>query len=172
MRFWSNRISRLFPALFLVILICTISRFFRDEDEQEFAREGSDLLWAVAFLTNYNLVFVHKDSYFDGFLKPSITRHLWTLSIEEQYYLCWPIILYCWTKIFPASQKKAKAGEDVHYMDCTRDRDRDMMPFLRALCFGECLVISLSYFSSLHTIDKLGMSAAYYSTWSRMGGNI
>ena len=166
MRFWANRILRLFPALFLVIIFCSISRLFRDEDEQEFSREGSDLLWAVAFLTNYNLVFVHKDNYFDGFRKPSITRHLWTLSIEEQYYLCWPIALYGWTKMFPARKREREDKSD-------NDRkNQDMMPCLQAMCFGECLVIAFSYFSSLLTIQELGMSAAYYSTWSRMGGDV
>ena len=87
LRFWSNRVARLFPAVMLIIVLCAISRFLRIEDEAEYSREGNDLLWAVAFLTNYNLVFVHKDGYFDAFAKPSITRHLWTLSIEEQVSL-------------------------------------------------------------------------------------
>jgi len=40
---------------------------------------------------------------------------------------------------------------------------------LYALCVGECLVILLSYLSSFPTIEEMGMSAAYFSTWSRCG---
>ena len=58
--FSRNRVARLFPGLFLLLVLCAVGRFWRHEDEAEFRREGMDLLWAIPFLTNYNLcVAVH-----------------------------------------------------------------------------------------------------------------
>lgn len=67
LRFWSLRIGRLFPAFFFAICLCAFSRFFRVEDEKELYYERNDLLYGVAFLTNYNLIYVRKDDYFAGF---------------------------------------------------------------------------------------------------------
>lgn len=74
-RFWSRRVGRLFPALFVTIILSALSRFVRDEDQAEFWYERNDLLWACTFLSNYNMVFVRKDDYFAAFQKPSITRY-------------------------------------------------------------------------------------------------
>jgi len=93
LKFWAKRISRLFPALLLLIIILVTSQKFRRNDEITFIREKDDLLFATFFLTNYNLIYNNKDDYFDNFAQPSITRHMWTLSIEEQYYIIWPLII-------------------------------------------------------------------------------
>jgi len=187
--FWSRRVARLFPALSVVVAVCALSRFLRVEDDDQFWHEKSDLLWALAYLTNVNAVFFRKDDYFEATLKPSITRHLWTLSIEEQYYIAWPLLFLLWTQgttfFFRRVQKtdtltvKLVEAESASIVSDSGDSKGTVkysaftgglpVQFLRALAASECLVIVLSYVSSAWTIQELGMSAAYYSTWSRAG---
>ena len=69
---------------------------------------------------------------------------------------------------------KCKRSSDPNAADgergCHKTTTFEIPPsFLRALFLGECMVILVSYVSSLATIEMLGMSAAYYATWSRMG---
>jgi peptidoglycan/LPS O-acetylase OafA/YrhL len=104
-------------------------------------------------LTNINLVFNQVDDYFDTFTTPSITRHLWTLSIEEQYYIIWPFFMYMITRFTVG--KDQKAFEDKVYVKCIMTLDA-------------CVMIG-SVLSSLITIERMGTSAAYFSTLCRMG---
>ena len=163
LRFWSRRISRLFPAAILTIVAIAISQKFRHDDGINFKTEKEDLVFASLFATNYNLVYRNKDDYFNEFLHPSITRHMWTLSIEEQYYLFWPLLIFAWTYLFG---KKVTVYNMIENKNETKN---DMTTCLWALALGEIFVISFSVFSSWATIDEMGVTAAYYSTWCRMG---
>eukprot|EP00191_Tetraselmis_sp_GSL018_P011226 CAMPEP_0177607950 /NCGR_PEP_ID=MMETSP0419_2-20121207/18198_1 /TAXON_ID=582737 /ORGANISM="Tetraselmis sp., Strain GSL018" /LENGTH=1055 /DNA_ID=CAMNT_0019102581 /DNA_START=33 /DNA_END=3197 /DNA_ORIENTATION=+ len=190
--FWSRRVARLFPALLAVVTFCAVSSFFRIEDDDQFWHEKTDLYWALAYLTNVNMVFFRKDDYFEATLKPSITRHLWTLSIEEQYYIAWPLLFLMWTKcsrfffrrrhsgtrtvnihnlqvMSTASKSEAEEKDNNRFNEFTAYAAGLPVEFFWAFAVGECIVIVLSYFSSCLTIKELGLSAAYYSTWSRAG---
>ncbi len=58
----------------------------------QLARLRGDLLAALAYFTNWYLI-VHQQSYFQALGRPSLLQHLWSLAIEEQYYLIWPLTL-------------------------------------------------------------------------------
>ena len=155
-KFYAKRISRLFPALLVTVNLIALSqklpyRKREHDDGITFQREGTDLWYATIFATNFNLVYNQVDDYFDEFTAPSITRHLWTLSIEEQYYIVWPLVIWTLTKLFGDRSGKPKRR------------------YLWAIVILDTLVIISSYFSSHATIKKMGMSAAYFSTWCRMG---
>jgi len=168
-RFWAKRISRLFPALLLTIVLILLSQLLpiRQNDGVTFQREATDTWYATIFMTNYNLAYNQVDDYFDEFSAPSITRHLWTLSIEEQYYTIWPVVLLVITKTVVFMSKNC----------CTKiDQNENIYIISGAArnCVGAILILDLvvmaaSYFSSLTTIAEFGTSAAYYSTMCRMG---
>jgi peptidoglycan/LPS O-acetylase OafA/YrhL len=90
LNFYKRRIRRIFPALFAVLLASlTIGWFILFPDEyKQLARHVS---YATIFIQNFTLI--KELGYFDvaSHYKPLL--HLWTLSIEEQYYLVWPAIL-------------------------------------------------------------------------------
>lgn len=158
LKFWAKRVSRLFPALLLLINVLALSQLlpYRKEhhnDGVRFQREGVDLFYSTIFLTNINLVFNQVDDYFDEFTTPSITRHLWTLSIEEQYYIIWPFFMYAITYVTVG--KNNQAFEEKRYLKCIFSLDT-------------CVMVG-AVVSSLITIERMGTSAAYFSTLCRMG---
>lgn len=89
--FYGRRIRRIFPALVLVLLSCLIAGwFFLLSDE--YAQLGKHVAAGAAFVSN--LVLWHDSSYFDNEAAGKPLLHLWSLGIEEQFYIIWPIILF------------------------------------------------------------------------------
>jgi peptidoglycan/LPS O-acetylase OafA/YrhL len=89
-RFWRRRARRLLPALYLMIAIVTVAvtLFYRSS----LAELRAQLLPAFTYWTNWYLIFSHH-SYFALVGRPPILQHLWSLAVEEQFYLLWPLIL-------------------------------------------------------------------------------
>ncbi|MBK9179377.1 MAG: acyltransferase [Acidimicrobiales bacterium] len=88
-QFWLRRARRLLPALFLVlaVTIAFSALFLRGELQ---GLRG-DVLAALTYSTNWYLSFSGQ-SYFEAFGRPPLLQHLWSLAVEEQFYLLWPLL--------------------------------------------------------------------------------
>jgi len=87
-QFWLRRARRLLPALFAVIIgVLAFSVIFLPD---EVAGLRSDALAAFGYSTNWYLIFSNK-SYFEAVGRPSMLQHLWSLAVEEQFYVFWPL---------------------------------------------------------------------------------
>jgi peptidoglycan/LPS O-acetylase OafA/YrhL len=88
--FYLRRARRLLPALFALlagaVLLTVVWR------PSEVARLREDLAAALGYVTNWWLIWAN-DSYFGAGVHPPLLTHLWSLAVEEQFYLAWPIIL-------------------------------------------------------------------------------
>jgi peptidoglycan/LPS O-acetylase OafA/YrhL len=88
--FYVRRIRRLFPALAVVLLaVLVFGAFALFADE--YRRLGNHALASIVFLLNFQLM--NEAGYFDVVSDAKPLLHLWSLSIEEQFYLLWPALL-------------------------------------------------------------------------------
>jgi peptidoglycan/LPS O-acetylase OafA/YrhL len=87
--FYIKRGKRLLPALFFLLIICLIVSFYVLADTK--GKTIRDLLPAIFYYSNWWQIFTDQ-SYFDQIGRPSLLQHLWSLAIEEQFYLVWPVI--------------------------------------------------------------------------------
>jgi peptidoglycan/LPS O-acetylase OafA/YrhL len=88
--FWLRRARRLLPAVLLVVFVCLLAASTIARDD--LARTRGDALASLLYLTNWHLI-AASHSYFNAFGRPSLLQHLWSLAVEEQFYLLWPLIL-------------------------------------------------------------------------------
>ena len=89
--FWVRRARRLLPALFLVMVgIIVYAGVFASTGE--LSRIRDDSFASLGYVANWRFIFSGQ-SYFDQFMQPSPLRHMWSLAIEEQFYLVWPLIV-------------------------------------------------------------------------------
>lgn len=87
--FWVRRARRLFPALLsLMPAIAIYARFFAKPTELQGLR--TDALATLGYVANWRAIFSHK-SYWQLFAAPSPLEHTWSLCIEEQFYVLWPL---------------------------------------------------------------------------------
>lgn len=90
-RFWSRRARRLLPPLLALVAVCAVSiRFFSAAGDR--ARLSLDGLSALTYVSNWRFALGGR-GYFDQTALPSPLLHTWSLSIEEQFYLLWPLVV-------------------------------------------------------------------------------
>lgn len=96
--FYSRRIKRIFPAL-LVVLATTYAFGWHALFAKEFEQLSKHILAGAAFVSN--LVFWSEAGYFDNASETKPLLHLWSLGIEEQFYIVWPLLLWlAWRRKF------------------------------------------------------------------------
>jgi len=88
--FYKARVRRLLPPLaFMMITTAIFIGIWAPETAHRFA---SDSPFALIGAMNWWLVFRHTD-YFDSIARPPLLQHTWSLGVEAQFYLIWPLIL-------------------------------------------------------------------------------
>jgi peptidoglycan/LPS O-acetylase OafA/YrhL len=140
-QFWLRRGRRLLPALYLMLLVVSAWAALFVPDTLD--RLRSDIVAAVLYVTNWWYI-VDGQSYFDALGRPPVLQHLWSLAVEEQWYLIWPFVF--------AFAMRRTAGA-VH---------RLVVPLLAAAASAIWMAI---------LFDATGdVSRVYYGTDTRMSG--
>ncbi|HEX2672058.1 MAG TPA: acyltransferase family protein [Polyangiaceae bacterium] len=139
--FWIRRARRLFPALLsLMPVVAIYGRYFARADELRTVR--AQALATLAYVANWQAIFRHQ-SYWQLFAAPSPLEHTWSLSIEEQFYVLWPLLVS---------------------LVLRRMRDQ------RAL-LAMCLILSVLSMSAMSWLfDPGNTTRAYLGTDTRMSG--
>lgn len=89
-RFYLGRARRLLPALLLMLFVVgiAVAFWYRDAAYQF----GRDALASAFYLNNW--WYIHANlSYFEATGRPPLLTHLWSLAVEEQFYLVWPVVV-------------------------------------------------------------------------------
>lgn len=89
--FYRRRINRIFPSLIAVLVFCLgfgwIALF-----PQEFHQLGADVASGASFSSNFSLL--GEAGYFDRDAATKPLLHLWSLAVEEQFYILWPVLIW------------------------------------------------------------------------------
>jgi peptidoglycan/LPS O-acetylase OafA/YrhL len=89
--FYARRARRILPAFFFMITVvtavCLVVML-----PQHLKQYGKLIIYTVLFGSNFRLV--GEPNYFDDSMRDTPLLHMWSLSVEEQYYLIWPLLLF------------------------------------------------------------------------------
>jgi peptidoglycan/LPS O-acetylase OafA/YrhL len=146
--FWLHRARRLLPAL-LVMLVAVTAWVTVLHRSLLPALRGS-VVAALGYFSNWWQIYQHV-SYFDRFGPPSPVGHLWSLAIEEQFYLLWPFLLFIGIKAFDSHRNTAKPRRRLAIVTLT-------------LAAGSALEMALIYHPSIN------VNRVYYGTDTRAFG--
>jgi peptidoglycan/LPS O-acetylase OafA/YrhL len=134
--FWGRRIRRLLPASLLVLATSVVAAWaFLPETQWQATAEQARS--AALYYVNWTLLGNAVD-YLSADRVPTIVQHYWSLAVEEQFYLLWPILLLLLTLL---ARKRYAIGLGV--------------------------VVAASFAYSIYLTD-LHPAAAYFSTWTRI----
>ncbi|MEV7691741.1 acyltransferase family protein [Microbacterium sp. NPDC089189] len=92
-QFWARRARRLLPASMLVLLVCALvaaSPYLMPISGLQ--REVSEIVASTFYVENWYLAFTSAD-YLNHAGDPSMVQHYWSLSLEEQFYVIWPLLM-------------------------------------------------------------------------------
>jgi peptidoglycan/LPS O-acetylase OafA/YrhL len=147
-RFWLARARRLLPALFVMLAIVTAwVTIFGPAQPDQFRKA---VLSSVFYVNNWEQIFANV-SYFARFAPEGPLNHLWSLSVEEQFYIFWPFLLSLGIKL-------------VH----DRPLSSGVRPRLALMAVVLAVVASIEMAILYH--PSLDPSRIYYGTDTRAGG--
>lgn len=132
--FYIRRINRIFPALILVLGACFAFGWFALLAD-EYKQLGKHIAGGAGFISNF--MFWGESGYFDNAAETKPLLHLWSLGVEEQFYIVWPLLLwFVWKNKFN-------------------------------LLTVTLLVAFISFALNLSSLNEGGTEAAFYSPQSR-----
>ena len=96
--FYARRVKRIFPALIIVLVACLVFGWFSLLAD-EYKQLGKHIAAGAGFVSN--IAFWNEANYFDNSTDTKPLLHLWSLGIEEQFYVIWPFFLwFAWRRKF------------------------------------------------------------------------
>ena len=100
--FYKRRIKRIFPALFALYLCVMLAAFGLLMSDQS-AEVAKSIIASIFFLSN--ILFYSQSGYFDGELDSNPLLHTWSLSVEEQFYIFFPLLIF-FTRNWTAAHRR------------------------------------------------------------------
>ena len=96
-KFYIRRARRLLPALFALLLV--VGAIGAVWLPQQAARLRGDLVASLGYVTNWWLIAENSSYFSTAGDRPPLLTHLWSLAVEEQYYLVWPLVLIAFARV-------------------------------------------------------------------------
>src|SRR5919199_244159 len=159
--FWLRRARRLLPALYLLIAVALAYAVVFLPGEVAGLRK--DAVAAFGYVTNWYLVLDQK-SYFETVGRPSMLQHLWSLAVEEQFYVVWPLLFAVGMGSWRHRPTVSGAGNMRHAWRVVRWRRRFLLLLALAGAVASALLMAFLY------RPDVDPSWLYYRTDTRAAG--
>ena len=153
--FYTRRIKRIFPALILIMAASYVLGWFVLLPD-EYRQLGKHIAAGAGFASNF--FFWQEAGYFDNAAETKPMLHLWSLGIEEQFYIVWPLLLYLtWKKRFNLLLLTV-AIIAISFTDNVMKVHRDAVQafYSPASRFWELMLGSILAYLTLHKISFAG----------------
>jgi len=144
-RFWARRARRLLPALFLVVAVVALLIATLTPPGERPGFRG-DALATLGYVANWHAL-ADEGGYWDMFAQPSPLDHMWSLAIEEQFYVAWPLAVLA---LVALARRRGWAVTS-------------------AVAGASVVGAAASFLVLATTYDPLDTSRAYYGTDARVG---
>jgi peptidoglycan/LPS O-acetylase OafA/YrhL len=141
LNFWRRRALRLLPSLLVMLAAVALVTPILAPDQ--LAQLRGDLVAALTYVSNWRMIFQDMP-YFQAMGRPPLLLHLWSLAVEEQFYLLWPMLL-----ILALKRKKNKP--------------KSTLPWILLAIGLSALAMALMY------SPESDSSRVYYGTDTRVG---
>lgn len=161
--FYSRRIKRIYPALLTVLITCFAFGWFVLFAD-EFKQLAKHMVGGAGFIAN--LVFSRESGYFDNIAETKPLLHLWSLGVEEQFYIVWPLLIWFgWKRRFNLmTMALVMSGVSFLlsiYMLQLNPTTAFYSPFTR---FWELLMGSILAYMSLHQHNAISAFKVQFKT--------
>lgn len=160
--FYKRRVKRIFPALCLVLIASFIYGWFTLLPA-DYKQLGKHVAAGAAFVSNF--AFLSESGYFDSGSKLKPLLHLWSLGVEEQYYIFWPLIaLFLWKRNINLLKACVVLFVVSFAINMVTVKSNSVAAFYSPLSrFWELLMGSVLAYTALHTTKNLqaNKSAAF-----------
>ena len=138
-RFWARRARRLLPALAgLMVGVAVFAAVFADTNQ--LAQIRSDGLATLGYVANWHAI-VARTGYWQQFVAPSPLEHMWSLAMEEQFYVIWPFVAF--------AVLRRRAGEDGRVPRNARDL------FVVSVVLALASLVVMRHLASPSTIERV-----------------
>lgn len=173
LHFYARRVKRIFPALFVVLgLTAGVATFLlTPETYANFMRSAH---YAAVQLSNF--MFAREVGYFDEGFSGQPLLHTWSLGVEEQFYLFWPLLIflcfYFYTRYSETAEKRKKAGSEVVHsitlpsLLASPDTVHQMMRMNHRVA-KILFMLSLVSFAACYYLTDRHLNQAFYMFYAR-----
>ncbi len=158
--FWYRRAKRLLPAVMLLLVTLSVYTWVGGPNVTPSVLRG-DSISTLFYYANWHFIFSHQ-GYFAQYTIPSPLRHTWSLSIEEQFYVFWPLVVLGGFVL--GARRAARRGPDRPSPTSGRRLLARPVAFWATVCFAAASAIEMIVF-----YDRgVDISRIYYGTDTRM----
>lgn len=153
LEFYKRRVKRIFPALILVLAVCLVYGWLVLLPS-DYKQLGKHIAAGAAFVSNF--AFWNESGYFDSGSKLKPLLHLWSLGIEEQYYIFWPLIaIFAWKRKLNMLKVCIILFVLSFALNIFTAKNSSIAAFYSPLSrFWELLMGSVLAYTALHTTNK------------------